>query len=380
MVSLAGSSDAYMPLDNPMVAVGRGEPIMTLNDKLVYGDDTFLGDHNILIGDKVSTEPDTTNNIVVAENVKLASGVKNVISLGVPNQRITKSNYTEIGSFLYYDAQAGQLNLLNDAIVAEKDGPVQIGGENGLLIRRDHANGETKGGVEMAAPVRLVERGSNGWSFELAASENAPDPLDVSNPMRDLVLRSDNGAAIVFSDQYTPAITNFTGQHRCLLRQIREDGTLGDTSTPPPTGTVLIATGDYCGLNGEDVTVDEAIPIVIASTRARDTRVFGVLSSIEDAGPIRRVRIGNLAFDRPKVATERRVVVNGSGEGGILVCGDGGDIANGDYLCTSSRTGLAMKQPEPYQCTFTCGKATTSVTFDCKGISIDSVMIGCVYA
>lgn len=369
-------------MDDLAKDIFRGARVMTVNGNNIYGDETVAGNHNILIGENTVAAPDALSNTIIAENVKVAAGVENVVSIGIPNHRITRSNFTEIGSFLYFDAQTKTLKLLNDAIVAEKDGPVRIGGDNGLVINRKSATQE--GGVEMIAPLRLAGRGANGgngWSFGLAPSENAPDPSDpVSDQMRDLVLKSDNGATIVFSDQFTPAVTNFTGQHRCVLRQAVDHEPGGTMSSEPPVGTVLVATGDYCGLDGEDVTVDEAIPIVRVSTRARDARVFGVMSSVEDAGPVRRVRVGNLAFDRPKLATERRVVVNGSGEGGILVCGEGGNIINGDYLCSSSRPGLAMRQSQPYQCTFTCGKSTTSVAFASERSANDAVMVGCIYA
>ena len=370
MVSLAGSSDAYMPLDNPIIGLRIGPPIMTINEAVVYSDDSVLGDHNILIGDKTTVDPDAQWNVILGENVKVASGVRNVVSIGVPNTRITRSNFTQIGSFLHHDGATETLELLDDAIVAEKNGSVTICGADGLVVNRAEDGAV---GVEMGE-FRLVERGAAGWKFVLETSENATDPSDT---MRDLVLRSDNGASIVFCDEFTPAITNFTGQHRCILR--------GAEAATPPIGTVLVSTGEYCGLDGERVTVDEAIPVVVVSTRARDARVFGVLSSIEDAGPTRRVRVGNLAFQRPKDTLERRAVVNGSGEGGILVCAEGGDINNGDFLCTSSSAGIAMRQSQPFKCTFTCGKATTSVTFadlvdrghDEKDVA---TMIGCVYA
>jgi hypothetical protein len=37
---------------------------------------------------------------------------------------------------------------------------------------------------------------------------------------------------------------------------------------------------------------------------------------------------------------EERAVVNGSGEGDIWVCDEGGPCHNGDLLCSSSRQGM----------------------------------------
>lgn len=365
-----------MPMDNPTIPLGRGAPVVNINENVLFGDDTILDQQNILLGGQLSADFDATSNIVLSENVKLASGVKNVISIGVRNTRITKSNFTQIGSFLYHDAISKTLRLAKDSIVATENGSVQIGGKDGLTVyrREEGDDGSGSAGVDMVAPLKLSERGASGWQFDLAPSEN--DDGTFGPKMRDLVLRSDNGASIVFSDHYVPAVTNFTGQHRCIFRD-DADGT-----PEPRSGTLLISTGAYRGLDGEDVTVDESVPVVTVSSRARDQRVFGVLSSVESVGGVRRVQVGNLAFERPKAYHERRVVVNGSGEGGILVCGEGGDISNGDYLCSSSLPGIAMRQAETYKCCFTCAKATGSVAFQRSGGGDDRAitMVGCVYA
>ena len=371
MVSLAGSSEAYPALDDGGVRLGRGADtrVIVAHDQIMYGDSSALGTHNILIGKHIEAGPKTKNNIVLSEDVKLLGDVANVISIGRRDRAIERSNFTEIGDFLYHDGETGKLKLLKDAIVATQGGDVLIGGEDGLIVRRGQQPDGTLPGTELVAPMRLTERGVCGWTFGLTAAENA-EGAEQAGAMRDLVLKSDNGASIVFSDLFVPAVTNFTGQHRCMLRS--------HDDSEPPIGTVMVATGDYCGFDNQELSVDEAVPIVIVSQRKRDVRVFGVLSSLESVGTTRRIRIGNIAFDRPKDANERRVVVNGSGEGGILVCSEGGDIENGDYLCTSSRPGLAMKQDEPFKCPFTCGKATTAVQFDDECLS--SKMIGCVYA
>jgi hypothetical protein len=67
---------------------------------------------------------------------------------------------------------------------------------------------------------------------------------------------------------------------------------------------------------------------------------------------------------------ERRVRVNGAGEGGILVCNEGGTS-----LCTSSKSGYAMKQNSVYVSNSTCAKSTCDLDFSLS----DNDMVGCLY-
>jgi hypothetical protein len=71
-----------------------------------------------------------------------------------------------------------------------------------------------------------------------------------------------------------------------------------------------------------DVDVDEAVPVVeLSSTTKKDARAFPVSYRVPSRTPgTRSVSIGFHAVHAPlKFVPERRVRVNGSGEGGILV-------------------------------------------------------------
>lgn len=174
----------------------------------------------------------------------------------------------------------------------------------------------------------------------------------------------------MFGDHYVPALTNFTGQHRCVF-----ESELGQH--PPAPGSLVVATGRYAALVPHpdgDVTVNESVPIVRLSTRKRDVTVFGVVSSVEDPGALTRdVSIGHMRFELP-ASGPPRVVVNGCGEGGILVCSEAGRVRNGDLLCASSRPGIAMRQRSSVVRSWTCAKATGDAA-----TGGESVMIGCVY-
>jgi hypothetical protein len=50
----------------------------------------------------------------------------------------------------------------------------------------------------------------------------------------DLAMRSASGTAVVFCNEFVPAVMNFMGQHRCVV-----------FGAVPAIGSVLIATGDF---------------------------------------------------------------------------------------------------------------------------------------
>lgn len=67
---------------------------------------------------------------------------------------------------------------------------------------------------------------------------------------------------------------------------------------------------------------------------------------------------------------------NALGEGHINVCGEGGDIEAGDYICTSSMTGKGMRQDDDLYHNYTVARARAPVTFD----SPDEVkQVPCIY-
>ena len=365
VVSLTGSSGAGSgaaggngDLEDQTFRGTPGARILTAHDVQVLADEEIAGKHNLFVGQNVLSDSTSEFNTVFGNDVTVAAGVRNATSIARSRVQLTQSNRFEMGGFLDYHA-SGTLSLVNDAIRATAQGVTM---SQGALHVSPH------GGSTFTGRLKLRETPSalDGWSMGLERQDD--DDTPVTSDVRDLVLRSTNGTAVVFSDTFVPSVTNFTGTHRCVV--------CGGTDVP--IGAVLVATGAYASLDGQELTVDEAIPIVRVSDRTRDPCAFGVLSILEDAGPTRRIQVGHLAFERAKLqADERRAIVNGCGEGGILVCGEGGSIENGDYLCTSSRAGVAMRQSEPYHANFTCAKATMCCTFTARHDT--PVLIGCVY-
>jgi hypothetical protein len=155
---------------------------------------------------------------------------------------------------------------------------------------------------------------------------------------------------------FNVAQIDFTGQHRSSSSILNASDKIG---------YIVCSTGIYDNVSeDQNITIDEAIPVIELSTVQQDKKVFGVISSLEEEGTKRVYSQGAFASVFQKDTTDRRIVVNSLGEGGIWVCNDNGDIENGDYITSSSIPGIGMKQDTPFMTNYTVAKATCSVTFE----------------
>ena len=173
---------------------------------------------------------------------------------------------------------------------------------------------------------------------------------------------------------------NFTGQHLC----ISENQSIID-NIDNYVGMVVISTGKYNSIihdNNENdpstdtISVNEAQPVVELTKKAKDKRVYGVISNVETKDSERKYGAGLFMSVVNKKIEKQRLFINSVGEGGIKVCNQQGDIKNGDLLCSSSKTGLAMKQMDDLIHNYTIGKSTQDYIFTSD---TDYKLIGCCY-
>jgi len=208
---------------------------------------------------------------------------------------------------------------------------------------------------------------SNDWYVETRENPNNAN-------LKDLVFRGVNTNETTFTD-FIPGQLNFTGQHRCSfsnIEQINEEDNLA--------GYIVSSTGIYKDLDDEEtISIDDAIPIVSLSRKAYDKKIFGVISGHEDdtfpdSDNKRCFQIGTLKF-KTSEKKSKKLIVNAVGEGGIWVCGQNGDIQNGDLIVTSDIPGVGMKQDDDIIKNYTVAKATCDVIFKDE----KKQFIGCIY-
>jgi hypothetical protein len=228
----------------------------------------------------------------------------------------------------------------------------------------------------------VLSSGANQWNQYVAVTSNL-------NPY--LVFESSTGTILRFGDTFQPEQLNFTGKHRCSMKERISDEYVG---------RIVCATGDYMNLDSKkDISIDESIPVIELSTRSNDSRAFGVISAIEPASNKRCFRLGNIEMLMRKRKDDIRVIVNSVGEGGIWVCNANGNLMNGDLITCSHLPGYAMKQNDDVIRSYTVAKITCDCNFDDtteysnthgqwipviinvahEGINYKVAFVGCVY-
>lgn len=252
-----------------------------------------------------------------------------------------------------------------------------------------HPNGMDTYATQVRCDMLQMPRGSAvGFMNETslnALSTDASWMLQLDGD--DLVFKSKNGTRIRLVDDFYAGVLDYTAQHHCCFDASDKDRVEDSIGWK---GRVVVASGGYVrGAPG----IGDAVPTVELSTRDHDPRVLGVIDHVtRDRGS----RIGHFKFEKCFKGDGEgwMVVVNSSGDGGILVSDENGPISNGDLLVTSSLLpGIAMRQSDLSYTSATVAKATCDCDFSddgspnevtimhtARGIKAQRVcLIGCIY-
>lgn len=156
----------------------------------------------------------------------------------------------------------------------------------------------------------------------------------------------------------------FTGVHDALFPIGEQVG----------IGEIVISIGKVWAKEG----VDDALLEVAVSTEEKQRGAYGVVSRAVPFDPYSSAAaLPPILPDEPLTPLReflsenfQRLAVNGCGEGLILVCGRGGDISVGDYICTSSMRGKGQRQNDESGTAddllrrHTVAQATEAIEFD----------------
>jgi hypothetical protein len=237
-----------------------------------------------------------------------------------------------------------------------------------------------------ASAVRIGLDTDPQWTIALS---NVRVPAGATSQHGDIVLASQHGTTVVFTDDFVPGLMNFTAQHRCLPAP-------GAPDMRGWIGHIVVATGRYCGLDDADtVQICEAVPVVALSTSARDPRVFGVVADVEPGAPSssggsarggasrRDFQLGSLRFSVAAGGGAARVMINSLGEGAVWVCDANGPLRNGDLVVTSDHPGLGMRQGDDVVRSCTVAKVTADEDFAGAAphpvTGLRRAFVGCTY-
>lgn len=177
----------------------------------------------------------------------------------------------------------------------------------------------------------------------------------------------------------TGTITPFTGMHDGLI----------DDSVSPEIGDIMVDTevvirrdisNTLCAMaissqqNQAAIGIYcETMPDTYVPSSARTPDSEDDIENFEQISSEARI---NRDPQYDSVFVDRKsVIVNSVGEGQINVCGEGGDIAAGDLIVTSSIPGKGMKQGDDIIRSYTVAKARESATFSAGEVK----QIACIY-
>jgi hypothetical protein len=149
---------------------------------------------------------------------------------------------------------------------------------------------------------------------------------------------------------------DFTGQHRSYTKN-----TTLKTNIANYIGLIVSCTGEIKNINNENVSINQAIPIVDLSNTYKDKKVFGVISDSEDQERV--YNQGAFSTVLPINIGDERLIINSIGEGMIWICDKYGSFDIGDLITTSDINGYGVKQDNEFICNYTVGKITEKCDF-----------------
>jgi hypothetical protein len=182
--------------------------------------------------------------------------------------------------------------------------------------------------------------------------------------------RANTGDQIAYiADATSNVQANFTGQHRCVLKDINYNDIqnyIGLIVCAKNNEYINMSNGTVRGQQA--ITINESLPYVSLSNISRDKSVFGIISDAEDPKE-RTEQYGAFITSHYKENGDTRVYINSIGEGALWVSNINGHFESGDYITSSSIPGYGMKQNEVSLCNFTVAKITMDCDFNPELVS-----------
>jgi hypothetical protein len=153
-------------------------------------------------------------------------------------------------------------------------------------------------------------------------------------------------------------LNSFTGFHRSFTNDELFDENDPQLFKDTYEGRIVISTGRIATQSGnqkdgyeikydkDGIYTEDAHPLIELSRTKKDKRVFGVLG---------RSNRNN--------SNEKRMIINGLGEGALWVCNSNGNIENGDYITSSDHLGFGEKQDDDILHNYSVAKALMNCDF-----------------
>lgn len=166
----------------------------------------------------------------------------------------------------------------------------------------------------------------------------------------------------------------FTGAHDGLIPK--------SAAQQPVAGDIIVDVSSYAKPN-----IYDTLSVNAVSSGPNQKGALGVMAEMAGEGHVPTALMKLVPNGRggqtpvvdpayPDLANYHMIIVNGVGEGQVNVCGEGGDIAIGDLIVTSSIPGKGMKQSDDLVRGCTVAKAREAVSFSSP---TEVKQVACIY-
>ena len=278
----------------------------------------------------------------------------------IDHGKITSANNVEIESSagdVILDAAGGDILFKNGSTTKgslDSSGNLQIDGrlEVGLAgTARSYIQNVGVGATQACLMLQHLHVNQDAASkvLLLLNFQQQDDTYDFDGS-ENFIMFSDGDDSILGDVDGEISYNTFTGAHISTADYWDETWEIG--MIVESTGEEII---DEANLNAKTLNMSDALVKVKLTTGQKSKSVIGVYKRASFDGEDKRKHFELGA---------RVVRYNAIGEGRVLVTDTNGNIDNGDYICSSTRTGLGEKQDDDLLHSYTVAKATVSVNWD----------------
>jgi len=315
---------------NNSVSMGGATTASGNNSVSMGGATTASGNNSVSMGDV--TTASGVNSVAMGNNTT-ASG-QNSVAMG-NNTTASSDNMLVIGQ--YNDTSTNALFVIGNGESSSNKSDALVVDNNGSL------------NVDTIQP--------NGTKGNIIIQLN-------SSPDLEFIRKSDGNTLVArIDDGKTYGTLDFTGQHRCFIKDIPYTSISNEyigRIVSADQNTNISMSGSIKKGN-QAITQNETLPYVSLSNKNRDKSCFGVISASED--PDERVdKYGAFCTPFEKEKGDTRVYINSVGEGAIWVINKNGPLESGDYITTCDISGYGVKQDDDILHNYSVAK----ITMDCN--------------
>lgn len=382
--------------------------------KIVRGSDFNTANTSMTLGTTGNVGIGTTNptfNLDVVGRGRFTSTVN-------PGITITNTNTGAGPAEIYFDrssinaANVGSVGM--DANNGSRNFFIWVSGQDRLNITTSGNVGIGTNTITPAAPLHVYKSDGVGANQAISILTTADAAIASDANSKTLFNSIGNNNAVLFPSVAGTLIYQYCRSSGANLRVTSTISTYftGQHAGTPVDSKIKTNLSDYVGLivssqdrgyksyntatlqpiTGKDaISINECLPYIDISNIDKDPAVFGVVSDRKDNGSTNPDGSQETDTDTEFFTDlHDRVRVNSIGEGAIWVTNINGNIANGDYICSSIIPGMGRKQDDDLLHNYTVAKATMSCKFEvdmdyiCEefeynGSKYMKAFIGCTY-